>query len=59
VIVFCNNRAMVKMCHGHAMCIISEIRNMCPPDSVIVPMVLTIYDFTKNYSMRLCNRPVA
>ena len=56
IIVFCNNKKMSHVCYKHAVLIINQIQDICPPNCKILPMVLCIYDFLNKSSMRLSKK---
>lgn len=56
IIVFCNDRKQIVTCHMHSQLIIEHLKDICPVDCKVIPMVLSIYNFKEKTTMRLCKK---
>jgi len=58
-IVVCDNVMQLQQCRTHAQRVAMNIRRINPCFSIVLPYVLTVYDFENAATMRLCAVPSA
>jgi len=58
-IVVCDNVMQLQQCRTHAQRVAMNIRRINPCFSLVLPYVLTVYDFENAETMRLCAVPSA
>ena len=58
-IVVCDNVMQLQQCRTHAQRVAMNIRRINPCFSIVLPYVLTVYDFENAVTMRLCVVPSA
>ena len=56
-IVVCDDSTHLHECRAHALRVAHSIRCATPRHSIVFPYVLTVYDFDRTGSMRLCTVP--
>ena len=56
-IVVCDDSTHLQQCRAHALRVAHSMRCATPRHSTVFPFVLTVYDFDRTGSMRLCTVP--